>query len=216
MIVRLAADAPPLTPDDDTARRWLGDELSKPEYQAARPTWFDLLSQRVKDWFESLQLPGGGHASAGWLAVAAAVVVVGLLVAAFVAYGMPRLGRRAVRPFSGAVADSRSAAELRAAADAAASAGDWTLAVIERFRAIAQSLDERTVIRLRPGTTAHEVGRQAAPAFPVEAAALRDAADTFDRARYLGRAQSEADHARLRELDARLAQATPVLEAAHA
>ena len=41
---------------------------------------------------------------------------------------------------------TRTAAEIRAAADAAAAAGDWTTAVLERFRAIVRGLEERAVL----------------------------------------------------------------------
>ncbi|HEY0247571.1 MAG TPA: DUF4129 domain-containing protein [Gryllotalpicola sp.] len=209
--------APPLTPDDDTARRWLATELAKPEYTAARPSWFDLLSQKVAQWFDSLHLGGNGGAAPGWLAVAGIAVVVVIVLLALLRYGLPRLNRcRRSERLGGEVVDIRTAAELRAAADRAAGAGDWSLAVVERFRALAASLAERTVVAVRPGTTAHEVGLRAATAFPTEAAALRDAADTFDGARYLGRAASAADHERLRALDERLRRQTPVFEAAPA
>jgi len=214
-VVTLGAgqSGPPLTPDDDTARRWVVQELSKPEYAAARPSWFDLLSQRVSDWFASLNF-SGGHGGTAWLAVIGAAIVLALLVLALLRFGLPRLNRRARSALlGGEVADTRTPEQLRAAADRAAAQGDWSLAVIERFRAIAASLAERTVVVVRPGTTAHEVALQAAAAFVAEGAALRDAANTFDAARYLGRAQDRAAHERLRELDERLRRAAPVFEA---
>jgi hypothetical protein len=201
--------APPLTPDDDTARRWLTQELSKPEYASARPNWFDLLSRRIAEWFDSLSL-GGGHGAPGWLAVIGGGLVLVIVVFALLRFGLPRRSRRTrARRVGGEVADTRSAEQLRAAADRAAAQGDWSLAVIERFRAIAASLAERTVVTVQPGTTAHEVALQAAGAFPAEAAALRGAADTFDAARYLGRAQDRAANELLRELDERVRRATP-------
>ncbi|GAA4175630.1 DUF4129 domain-containing protein [Gryllotalpicola koreensis] len=208
-----AAGGPPLTPDDDTARRWIAQELSKPEYAAARPNWLDLLSQRIADWFGSLHL-GGGGGSGGWLAIAGAVIVVAIVVFAVLRFGLPRLNRRSrAARLGGEVADTRTAEQLRAAADRAAAEGDWSLAVLERFRAVAASLAERTVVAVRPGTTAHEVALQAAAVFPAESGALRAAADAFDGARYLGRAQDRAAHERLRELDERLRRAAPVFEA---
>jgi hypothetical protein len=207
-------DVPPLTPDDETARRWLAVELGKPEYQAARPTWFDLLSQKVADWFDSLHVSGSGSGGTMWLAVAGAVFVAALIAGALIRYGAPRRNRRLSAAASGAIADVRTAAQLRAAADRAAATGDWSLAALERFRALAAGLDERTVLVIRPGTTAHEVGVLAGAAFPVEAAALREAADGFDAVRYLGRRAEAADHERLRALDERLGQTSPVFEAA--
>jgi len=201
---------PPLTPDGDTARRWVTGELSQPEYAAARPSWFDLLSQKIADWFGSLHV-GGGHGTSAWLAAIGAAIVLGILVLAVLRFGLPRLNRRARSVLlGGEVDDTRTPEQLRAAAERAASAGDWPLAVIERFRAIAASLAERTVIVLRPGTTAHEVALQAVVAFSGEATGLRDAADTFDAARYLGHAQHAEAYERLRALDERLRRASPV------
>lgn len=214
MILAAGLNQPPLTPDDDTARHWLNDELSKPQYAAARPNWFDLLSQKIEQWFASFG-PGDAHTGgAGWLALIGALVVAAILVLAFLRFGLPRLNRRTrVGRIAGEVADTRTAEQLCAAADRAEQQGDWALAVIERFRAIAASLAERTVLAVRPGTTAHEVALQATVPFPAEAAALRDAADTFDAARYLGHAQDRAAADRLRALDERLRRTAPVFEA---
>ncbi|MFC4245237.1 DUF4129 domain-containing protein [Gryllotalpicola reticulitermitis] len=206
---------PPLTPDDDTARRWLGTELAKPEYAAARPSWFDLLSQRVADWFGSLHLHGAGSGASAWLAVIGAVLAAVVIAGAMLRFGLPRLNRRArAERLAGEVADTRTAAQLRAAADRATGRGDWELAVIERFRAIAASLAERTVVAVRPGTTAHEVALAAAAVFPAEDGALRAAATTFDAARYLGRRMSAGEHDRLRALDERLLRTTPAFAGA--
>ena len=213
MIAPAGLTQPPLTPDDETARTWLAHELSKPEYAAARPTWFDLLSQRIEDWFGSLH-GGGGPAASGWLAALGITLVALVVVGAVVRFGMPRLNRRARAAHVGEVADTRTAAQLRAAADRAAEAGSWELAVVERFRALAASLAERTVVTVRPGTTAHEVAAAAASVFPAEAAELRSAADTFDAARYLGRRMGTAEHERLRALDERLRRSAPAFAGA--
>lgn len=213
MSLRAARPQPPLTPGNETARSWLAHELAKPEYAASRPSWFDLLSQRVADWFASLHVHGASSGASAWLAVIGAAIAAAIIVGAVLRYGLPRLNRRAHAALTGGeVADSRTAAELRAAADRAAGGGEWELAVIERFRAIAASLAERTVVAVRPGTTAHEVGEAAASVFPAETAALREAAAAFDAARYLGRRMSAGEHERLRELDERLRRATPVFE----
>ncbi|HEU0257286.1 MAG TPA: DUF4129 domain-containing protein, partial [Microbacteriaceae bacterium] len=71
--------APPLSPDGGTARSWLIGELSKPAYQAARPTWFDVLSARLKDWvtglFTGAQAPLTPLLAALGIAIAAAIVI---------------------------------------------------------------------------------------------------------------------------------------------
>ncbi len=44
----------PVDPDAPEARDWLLDELSKQPYQAAQPTFIDLLAQQILQWFGDL------------------------------------------------------------------------------------------------------------------------------------------------------------------
>src|SRR5690606_30728862 len=53
--VRLDA---PVEPESDEARRLILDELSRPQYAAAQPTWFDQLASAVWDWLTNLRLEG--------------------------------------------------------------------------------------------------------------------------------------------------------------
>ncbi|WP_354499715.1 DUF4129 domain-containing protein [Mycetocola sp. 2940] len=197
-------------PDAPEARDWLIEELSKPEYTAARPSLFDLLSQEFFAWLARLFQPG---ASVGldWLPVAVVGLVIAGLVVALVIWGVPRVNRRS-RPATGLFGDDdrRTASELRRAAAAAASAGDWTLAVLEQFRAVARGLAERTIVLVSPGTTAHDVAGRASAAFPAASDDLAGAADVFDRVRYLGSDGTPADYERLRRLDGRLQKDVPV------
>ncbi|MCL1869335.1 MAG: hypothetical protein FWF90_02850, partial [Promicromonosporaceae bacterium] len=153
----------PVTPDRDTARQWLVQELSKPEY-ATQPS----LLERLWLWFVHLfdAIPGVSappwQVLLGVLVVAAVVVVVARTVA-----GPVRLARaRAARPVS-AADDARTAAQLRSAADAAADRRDWPLAVAERFRAVVRGLEERVVIDESPGRTAQEAATAAGTRLPV-------------------------------------------------
>ena len=176
----------PVEPDAPEAREWLLGELSKPEYEAARPSWFDLAAQAVWDWISSLFEGGFGGPPVLTLVILGLLVVVGVVLA-FVLFGAPRLNRRSSA--LGAVfgeTDVRDAAELRRAAEAAAARGDWTLAVEEMFRAIARGLAERAVVTASPGTTAHALAERAGGAFPAFADRLRGAAGIFDEVRYLG------------------------------
>ncbi|QTX05232.1 DUF4129 domain-containing protein [Agromyces archimandritae] len=195
---------PPLVPDPDEARRWLQDELAEPRYTAARPTLFDRAMQAILEWFGSLFQAGPAGPPPAVLALIAVIVIAGLAVVALLVFGRPRLRarRRAVALFGDD--DTRSAAELRRAAERAFAAGDWDLAFLERFRAIVRALSDRELLRVHPGTTAHAAGEQAAAVFADRASELRDAAQRFDGVRYLGRdADREAAH-RLAELDAEL------------
>ncbi|NQX14179.1 DUF4129 domain-containing protein [Microbacteriaceae bacterium VKM Ac-2855] len=196
-------------PDAEQARRLLQNELSDPRYQAAKPTWFDLLARAVRDWFTSLSAPSGdGGASVA--AIVGVVVVAAIVIAVLLVTGVPRLQRRsALRGAVLDVDDQRSADAIRSAASAAAAAGDWDTAVEEAFRAIARALAERTVVIASPGTTAHGVAERAAASFAAEADGLRAAADDFDRVRYLGSHGDRAAYERVRALDQRLAAARP-------
>ena len=204
----------PVEPDAPEARDWLAGELSKPEYEAARPSWFDLAAQAVWDWITSLFEGGFGGPPVLTL------IVLGLLLAggialAFLLFGAPRLDRRGSAP--GALfgdADVRDSAELRRAADEAAAAGNWTLAIEEMFRAIARSLAERTVVTASPGTTAHDLAVRAGTAFPSCADRLADAAGTFDEVRYLGIAGTADRFGTVAALERDLRAAQPALDIA--
>lgn len=212
-MIRLALAAAPLDPDAQEARRLLLEELADPRYRAAEPNWFDRLVQAVRDWFASLTLPGDG-VGLPVAAVIGVIVLVVLVVVALVIAGRPRLRRRGAT--TGAVLaddDSRSAAELRALAEAAVARGDFGEALVERFRALVRALDERTVLSVSPGTTAHGFSRRAAAVFPASGEELRRAADDFDRVRYLGLPCDRADYERVAGLDRALAAAPVPLEA---
>ena len=200
----------PVDPNSPDAQEWIREELAKPGYQAAKPTWFDLASKAVQDWLGSLFRGPGGNAPPVLLIVVV-LVIAALIVTAFVVFGLPRLNRRTSegrRSLFGRD-DRRTADELRASAARAARDGDWALAIEERFRAVAQSLDERTVVSVLPGTTAVEFAAQAATAVPAEADELTAAARAFDDVRYLGRAGDDERYRRLVALDERLQRARP-------
>ncbi len=197
----------PVVPDADEARDWILGELSDPRYEAAKPTWFDQLSSAFLDWLQSL-LEGASGGPSGMLLAIVVVIIVAALVAAFVIFGMPALNRRSA--ITGALFgtdDDRSAEAMRRAADAAASAGDWALAIEESFRAIARGLAERTILATTPGTTAHGFAARAGAAFPALVPQLAAAADTFDRVRYLAKAGTEDEYRAVAALERELRSA---------
>jgi hypothetical protein len=202
----------PVDPDAGDARRRIIEELSKPEYEAARPTWFDRLSAAIGDWFASLRIGGDGPLQ--WIVIVAiAVVVLALLVTAFLVFGLPRLNRRARS--SGAlfgVDDARSAEQMRRAAADAASRSDWAAAIEETYRALARGLAERTILTTTPGTTALGFASRASAAFPGFAAELHSAASAFDAVRYLGGAGSEEAYLEVAALESALRTERPVLD----
>lgn len=205
--------AVPVQPDGDEARRWALDELAKQPYQEARPTPLDLAAQAFFDWLGSLLRPQPGDPASTVLLVVALVVVAALIAIALLLFGVPRANRRSRGGSVGLFGDDdrRTAAQQRAAARAALAAGDFGLAVLERFRAIARDLDERTLVAVFPGTTAAAFAREAAHGFPDEATELAAAADAFDRIRYAGHPGDRAAAERVAALDDRLAAARPRL-----
>lgn len=205
--------AVPVDPDAEEARRWLLDELSDPRYEAAKPSWFDQLSAAFWDWLTSLGGDGVGGPP-GLLLAIVIVLVVGALVAAFVIFGVPALNRRSV--VTGSLFgrdDERTAGDIRKAADEAASRGDWALAIEEAFRAIARGLAERTILATSPGTTAHGFAARAGSAFPELATRLAEAADVFDRVRYLGQSGTEDEFRAVAALERELRAARTVIPA---
>ncbi|MBT2596796.1 DUF4129 domain-containing protein [Arthrobacter sp. ISL-72] len=199
---------PPLDPDRQEARRWAAEELSKPVYRDAQPDWLVDLWRQFTDWLRSLN--SGDPATDTGFAVPVIGVTIVVLIAAAVLFARPRLNARR-RPARDLVdADpSVSPAEYRRLAAAAAARSDWRAAVVEQFRAIVRSAEDRTIIDPLPGRTADEVAGQLAGTFGSHAAELQRAAMLFDGIRY-GRAEASArDHSDLVALDGVLAAAKP-------
>lgn len=198
--------AVPVEPDGPTARRWAEAELSDPVYHR-RESLLDRLWQWVLE-----QL-----AQAGTVAVdprMAALVLAGVLVlglgTALIVAGPVRRARRAERQSRDVFGDdTRTAAELRASADAHAAAGRWGPAVLDRVRAVLRSLEERALLDDRPGRTAHEATQEAGARLPAVAADLHRAGLLFDDVRYGDAVAGPGDDAWLREVDRRVATQRP-------
>jgi hypothetical protein len=214
--VPLSSTAPPLDPTAQQARAQLELELGTPHYQAAQPNPLNALIRGFLTWLESLinkapSIPGSVDPTP--LIVGAIILVV--LIAAFVGFmifGRPRINAR--RKAAGALfgeEDDRDAADLRRDGERAAASGDYTTAIEDAFRAIARGLAERTVLTTFPGTTAHGFAVEASTSFPSYASQLRDAANSFDGVRYLGRTGTQQEWLAVSELERELRAAKPLL-----
>jgi hypothetical protein len=203
----------PVDPDAGPARQWIIAELSKPEYRAAQPTWFDRLSSAFADWLSGLRLQSDGISQGPILLAVAAIVIAGIVAAYFV-FGPPRLNRRSAIGVLFGEDDTRDAAAMRRAAADAAGRSDYTVAIQEMFRSIARGLAERTVVTTSPGTTALGFATRAAVAFPTMADRLAAAATSFDRVRYLGATGTPDDYRVIAGLEAELRATRPELVAA--
>ncbi|MGL4339591.1 MAG: DUF4129 domain-containing protein [Rhodoglobus sp.] len=204
----------PVDPEAPEATEWITAELSKAPYQAAKPSWFDLLAKAVWDWIDSLQL-GNGEGPAGLGLGLVIAIVVGVIVVAFLVFGLPRLNRKSAVSDTNSLFgedDRRSAAKIRQDAEAAAARGDHSTAVVEMFRALARGLAERTIVTTSPGTTARDFAARCAIPFPALEARMREAAALFDRVRYLGREGTAEQFTRMVALERELRATTPILE----
>jgi hypothetical protein len=215
-LLPLSDSQPPLTPDGDQARRWAEQELSDPAYAAAQPTPLDRAARAVQDFIAGL-LNGQPDARWGaWIALAVGVIVIALVVAAFFIWGRPRTNRRSTAAATDLFGDaeSRTAAQLRRAAAAAATAEEWDTAIVLRLRALARGLDEREIVRPAPGATVHAFARAATRAFPGLGSQLDAAAAAFDDVRYLRRPGTAAmyDVVARADDDASSAEPQPVVE----
>lgn len=211
--LRLAADSiPPLTPDGDEARRWAERELADPVYDAAEPTAFDRIARAIGDFLASLFATRLEGDWGPWASLVAAVVIVLVIVAAFLIWGVPRAtGRaRSARELFGED-EQRTAAELRRDAAGLAARGAWDAAIVLRFRALARGLSERGAVDTPPGATVHAFARAAARAFPGHVDGLEAAAAAFEDVRYLRRPGTEELYLRIAAVDEAVTAARPLL-----
>jgi hypothetical protein len=196
----------PVDPDAATARRWAREELLDPVYHQQRS-----LLRRLWDWISeqlsSLRTPA---AIDPWAVLVVVGIVVAVVVIAYLVGGpVRRAGRGTSERRVLDADDTRTAEQIRAAADAAAGRGDWSLAVLERYRAIVRGLEERTVLDERAARTAHEAALAAADRLPALGADLVAAGRTFDDVAFGDVPGTADDEGRLRELDARVRGTRP-------
>lgn len=207
--------AGPLDPSREVAREWARRELSDPAYARARPGWVTRFARWLLGRLQDLQVPDGLAPGRTLGLVLLLVLLAGVIAVVLTRTGPLRRAGRAIR--AGAVLDERRTAdEHRSLADEAAAAGRWTTAVRERFRAVARSLEERTVLDERAGRTALETATAAGLAMPAISADLSSAARLFDDVVYGGRPATAVHDEQLRRLDDRVAAARPMLEPAAA
>lgn len=201
------AAEPPVLPGRDEARRWAEEELAKAEYRDAAPGWLDSVWADILDWLRSLDGGSGPETTvaAPWIGVAIAV-----LIGTAVVLARPRLNAKAKRAGDVFDADATVSADAyRGRAAAAAAAGNWSAAVVDCFRALVRTAEDRALFDARPGRTADEVAHELATPFPSEASRLTEAARTFDGIRYGNESAGQTDYAAVRGLDATLQSLTP-------
>lgn len=212
--MNLAARVPagvPVDPDAATARRWAREELADPVYHQQGSLLRRLLTW-LSEQLSSLRTPA---AIDPWAVLVVVAIVVGVVVVAFLVAGpVRRAGRVTSERRVLDADDDRTAEQIRAAADAAAARADWSLAVLERYRAIVRGLEERTILDERAARTAHEAALTAAARLPDLGADLVAAGRTFDDVAFGDVHGTADDDARLRGLDARVRGTRPAASSA--
>jgi hypothetical protein len=202
----------PVEPDREQARRLAIEELSRREYQAARPGLISRGLAWLLDHLSRIRLPDHTGSSIAVTALLAVIIAV-------VLYALYRTGglRRAARlraPAAVLAGSAMDAAGHRAAADRHAARGEWTAAVLERFRAVARQLEERAIITPSTGRTADELAAEAALRLPPLDDDLAAGARAFDEVCYGHRPGTAEADARLRSLDEAVRAARPAIVAA--
>jgi hypothetical protein len=190
----------PVTPDAETARQWAADELAKAAYQPHSDSPPEKAQSWIADFLNSLDNLWSGLGAGG---AALAILVIALVVAAvvFAVVGPMRRARRRAREHLVFEDDTRDAATMRASAEQAAERGLWRLAVLERYRGVIRSLEERDLIPERPGMTAHEAAEQTARRFPDVRHLVGYCSDVFDGVRYGHSEATSEDYDKMVSLD---------------
>ncbi|MGK2348338.1 DUF4129 domain-containing protein [Actinomyces sp. W5033] len=200
----------PATPDAEEARQAAQHELAQPVYQERHSLW-GWLWQWLQDHIDpSRAVPGAAPWLSALIVVVAVAVLLALLLLLLRHVALHWRSRTGSRPLF--EDDERDSQALTRNADDAAAQQDWATAVVERFRAIIRSLDERALIEDYPGMTAQEAGALAAQALlDVQGlhASLHQAALLFDAVRYGHVVPTSEQNEWMRLLAERVASATP-------
>jgi uncharacterized protein DUF4129 len=176
--------------------RRAGQRLARQEL--AEVSWL----QRILDWLRH----AGKAVPTGWFGLIVLAVLAILAVAVTLFWVRPARSRRR-RDLAVLAGPARTARDYRASAELLAAAGDYTEAIVERVRSIAADLEERAILRPRPGRTADELAAEAAGPLPALAADLTKAARLFDDVRYGGRSGTQAGYAMVTRLDTQIQDA---------
>lgn len=207
----LAAGGPGVTRGQ--GQRLARNELSRMIYHPSVPLdvrIYDAVQRVLSRFYADVTsvTPGGWW---GFVALAALlVIVVGLVLVSIRPVG--RRHRQASSPlWTGRPLTAR---QRREQAQRLADSGDFSAAILERMRAIAAGLEERSVIMPNPGLTADELASEAGHALPAHADTLRQAAGLFDDICYGKRQGTAQEYGRLRDLDVATQNARPAAERA--
>ncbi len=205
----ISAAPPQLDPDEARAR--LLEELSKSEYDDS-PGFIQWLLGTLESWL--LEVLDGIDGSSTAQAGIAVLLVLVLAVAVFLVLRRTGLIRRSHVLSVAAHLDADpvvSAAQLRREAREAGAAGHTDDGTVLALRALVRDLEERTLLEVSAGMTAHEAADQAARSFPELSGRLLRGADAFDTAAYSHRPATAKQADDLLRLAEYIAESAPDL-----
>ena len=195
------------TPGADQARRAAVKELSRPVYRQEADLW-NRIWQWLKDHLSTSSMVPGVPS---WVSTAV-VVIVGAVIVSLLILLISRISsaRRVATQSLSVFTDDRDAAALTRAADEAAEQADFATAVVERFRAVIRSLDERGIIDEYPGMTALEAAVLAHRALGEHrlTGPLYEAAHLFDAVLYGRVVSTRSQDQQIRDLAEQMAEVT--------
>ena len=208
MVTSLLTEVPVDIGRDDAAKR-AAAELADPRYAQARPGPVQSFAQWIGEQLDRLLSTLSQAMPGGFFGL---ILVVVLLIVLVVVVRL-RVGKvaRAAQAGRTVFGERRSSsADYRRSAAEAASAGRYTDAVREQFRALVRALEERALLEPRSGRTADESAAEGGLLLPNVADGLRAAARLFDDVHYGGHPTDEAGYRSLVELDERCRRERPV------
>ena len=198
----------PATPDADEARRAAKKELSRQIYHE-KPDLWDRIWRWILDHIDTGSMVPGVPS---WVSTVIVVIVIAVGIALLILL-LTRISstrRVSTPPSLSVLTDDRDAATLTRAADTAAAQADFATAVVERFRAIIRSLDERGIIDEYPGMTALEAAALTHQVLGEHRlmAPLHEAAHLFDAVLYGRVVSTSSQDQQMRELADQMATVT--------
>lgn len=205
------AAPPPQDPDEARAR--ILEELSKPEYDDS-PGFVAWVLSTLESWLMDVLdgIDGSSAAQAG----IAVLIVVALVVLVALVLRRTGLIRRSHALSVAAELDAEpvlSGAELRDAAREAIGAGRTDDGTVLALRGLVRDLEERTLLDVTAGMTAHEAAAHATAPFPELRGRLQRGADAFDTAAYSHRTVTIKQADDLLRLAEYIAESVPDLSA---
>lgn len=184
----------PLQPDEEEARRWAIEELSRRVYSEEKP-WWEQLYDKFIDWLDDIG-PNADTLPLHWVPLILLTVFLVAIIIVIALGGRMRRVRRAQTP-QGPMwleGDDRTTQEFWQAALQAANENNFTLAIIEGFRGIVSHLEEHDQVETHHGMTALEVAGLIAMSFPTQEALIHRTATLFNHCLYGELSATQTDY----------------------